>query len=185
MEYKGATIGAIILFGLMFVGAIFMLQPDPEGDGHGHDHEHSNTPRPKVVGSVPDPQPDKIDADADTEYTILSSGLGYKILRKSDKPKAKPSDAVAVAYKGWTIDENGESVFDSSYGKAEPYIAVDPPWGVIEGWKQAMPLVGEGGMLEIKVPARLGYGKRGSGKIKPNSTLYFRMEILKIFTENN
>ena len=84
MEYKGATIVAMVIFGLLFVGAIFMMQPDPEAAGEGddaEDHKH----RPKVVGKVPEPQPDKIDPDADTEYRDHPSGIRYKILRKSDK----------------------------------------------------------------------------------------------------
>lgn len=178
MEYKGATIAAMVIFAMLFVGAIFMMKPDPENP------EDPNLPTlkgPKVVGKVPAPQPDNIDEDADTEYTELPSGLKYKILRKSDKRKPSQRDAVAVAYKGWT---EGGKTFDSSYGRDPPYFELNPPWGVIEGWKQAIPLLGEGGMMEIEIPPELGYADQGSGDIEPNSTLFFKVEILKIFTDD-
>ena len=176
MEYKGATIAAMVIFGLLFVGALLMTQPDSnDEDGEGSGKSRSNS---KVVGRVPDPQPDNIDEDADTEYTELPSGLKYKILRKSDGKKATPDNAVAVAYKGWT---KGGQVFDSSYGRSTPYFAVNPPWGVIEGWKEALPLLGEGGMMEVEIPPILAYGENGQGKIEGNATLWFKMEILKVF----
>lgn len=174
MEYKGATIVAILLFVLLFVGALFMLRKDTATETDAKNRDSF----PKVGKAVPDPQPDKIDPDADTEYTELPSGLKYKILRKGTGPKPTPDDAVAVAYKGWT---EGGAVFDSSYGKERPYLEVNPPWGVIDGWKEALPLLNEGGMMEVEIPAELGYGPNAVGSIASNSTLWFKIEILKVF----
>ncbi len=177
MEYKGATIAAILIFGMLFVVAVIMIQPDAEERAEMKE-KADHAARPIVTGRVPDPQPDLIDADADKEFTELPSGLKYRILRKSDNPKPTHHDAVAVAYKGWT---KGGQVFDSSYGRETPYFELNPPWGVIEGWKEGIPLCGEGGMLELEIPAELGYGTSGSGSIQPNSTLWFQVEVLKIF----
>ncbi len=44
-----------------------------------------------------------------------------------------------------------------------------------------MQLVGVGGMIELWVPARLGYGIEGSpGSVPPNATLHFIVELLKV-----
>lgn len=174
MEYKGATIAAIVLFALLFVGAVFIVLAKNDGEQDGKPDRNG----PTVKGKVPDPQPEAIDEDAETEYTELPSGLKYRILRKSDKRKPTHRDAVAVAYKGWV---QGGREFDSSYRKNPPYFSLNPPWGVIEGWKEGIPLVGEGGMIELEIPAELGYGNNPAGSIDPNSTLWFKVEVLKIF----
>ncbi len=44
-----------------------------------------------------------------------------------------------------------------------------------------MPLVGEGGMIELEVPGELGYGPEGSGAIPPNATLHFVIEVIRVF----
>ena len=44
-----------------------------------------------------------------------------------------------------------------------------------------MQLVGEGGMIELWIPARLGYGAQGSGRdVPPNATLHFIVELLSV-----
>ncbi|MEC9092088.1 MAG: FKBP-type peptidyl-prolyl cis-trans isomerase [Planctomycetota bacterium] len=177
MEYKGATVGAIVLFGLLFIGAVFMTQPDPES----RETVKKGKPSPVISGRIPKPQPEKIDEDAETEFTERPSGLKYRILRKSDKAKPTHQDSVAVAYKGWT---KGGQVFDSSYGRDPPYFELKGGgWGVIEGWKEGIPLCGEGGMLELEIPYELAYGESGHGpKIGPKATLWFQVEVLKIFS---
>ena len=40
--------------------------------------------------------------------------------------------------------------------------------------------VGEGGKIELYVPAALGYGERGNQGIEPNSTLIFNVELCKV-----
>lgn len=37
-----------------------------------------------------------------------------------------------------------------------------------------------GGERRVTIPARLGYGKSGSGPIPPNSTLIFDLKLLEI-----
>ena len=44
-----------------------------------------------------------------------------------------------------------------------------------------MQLIGVGGMIELWVPARLGYGTAGSGgDVPPNATLHFVVELLEV-----
>ena len=109
-------------------------------------------------------------------YTTTDSGLGYRILRKSDGNKPKATDKVTVHYKGWLEDE---TEFDSSYKRGQP--ATFPLNAVIAGWTEGLQLIGEGGMIELKIPSELGYGERGAGGlIPPNATLFFQVELEKI-----
>ena len=117
-----------------------------------------------------------IDDDAPEEFTETDSGLKYRILRKSDGEKATVTDSVTVNYRGW-LDDRTE--FDSSYKRGEPISF--PLGGVIPGWTEGMQLVGVGGMIELTIPAELGYGAQGAGAaVPPNVTLHFLVELISV-----
>lgn len=121
-------------------------------------------------------EPGPQDKDAPKEFTTTKSGLKYRILRKSEGAKPKSKDSVTVHYKGWL--DNGKE-FDSSYARGEEISF--PLNGVIPGWTEGLQLVGEGGMIELEIPSKLGYGSRGAGNvIPPNATLHFLVELKKI-----
>ena len=121
-------------------------------------------------------EPGPADPDAPTEFSGTPSGLKYKILRKSDGPKPKPSDSVLAHYRGW-LDDGTE--FDSSYARGEP--TAFPLSGVIPGWTEGLQLIGTGGMIELEIPSELGYGQRGAGAdIPPNARLHFIVELIEI-----
>ncbi len=121
-------------------------------------------------------EPGPTDRFVPMAYTKTASGLQYRILRKSDGAKPKATDKVTVHYRGWLKDE---TEFDSSYKRDAP--ATFPLTAVIKGWTEGLQLIGEGGMIELQIPPDLGYGERGAGgKIPPNSTLFFLVELKKI-----
>ena len=106
----------------------------------------------------------------------LASGLQYKVLKSNPSGKSpKATDTVRVHYRGTLV--NGEE-FDSSYSRNQP--AEFPLNGVIPGWTEGVQLMKEGEKWELYIPANLGYGSRGQGKIQPNSTLIFEIELLKV-----
>jgi len=118
----------------------------------------------------------KQDDDAPTEFTLRTSGLKYRILRNSDGEKPNRYSNVKVHYRGWL--DNGV-VFDESYKRGEPVEL--PLQRVIPGWTEGLQLVGKGGMIELEIPAELGYGKEGKGKDIPGgATLHFVVELLNI-----
>jgi FKBP-type peptidyl-prolyl cis-trans isomerase len=121
--------------------------------------------------------PGKIDEDASREFQKTTSGLKYRILRKSEKAKPVATNSVEVDYKGWLDDG---TIFDSSYRRPE---SISFPLNrVIKGWTEGMQLVGEGGMIELEIPSDLGYGDQGTpgGPIPPKATLHFIVELIKI-----
>jgi FKBP-type peptidyl-prolyl cis-trans isomerase len=121
-------------------------------------------------------EPGPADKDAPKEFKATDSGLKYRILRKSDGAKPKKANTVKVHYRGW-LDDGKE--FDSSYARNEP---IKFPLGrVIPGWTEGMQLVGEGGMIELEIPSKLGYGAQGvPGTIPPNATLHFLVELIDV-----
>ena len=98
------------------------------------------------------------------------------MLRAGNGAKPTAAQKVKVHYHGWL---DGGKVFDSSYDRGETI-----SFGlnqVIKGWTEGMQLVGEGGMIELTIPADLGYGARGAGGvIPPNATLHFLVELIAV-----
>jgi FKBP-type peptidyl-prolyl cis-trans isomerase len=133
-----------------------------------------------MAADVPHPQlpagAGAIDAAAPKAFATTGSGLQYRVLRKGAGASPKATNTVKVNYHGWLDDGK---VFDSSYQRGE---AIEFPLnGVIPGWTEGMQLVGQGGMIELLIPANLGYGARGAPPvIPPNATLHFLVELLDV-----
>ena len=117
----------------------------------------------------------KVDKEAPKTLTETKSGLKYRVLRKGDDKKPKATSKVEVNYHGWL--DNGK-VFDSSYDRSESISF--PLNGVIPGWTEGMQLVGKGGMIELEIPYKLGYGESGTQGIPPKATLHFLVELIDI-----
>lgn len=107
---------------------------------------------------------------------VTPSGLQYKVLKEGDGDMPKATDTVTVNYKGTLIDG---TEFDSSYSRGQP--ATFPVNGVIPGWTEALQLMKTGAKWQLFIPSDLAYGERGAGgKIGPNSTLVFDVELISI-----
>jgi len=80
---------------------------------------------------------------------FTSSGLYYKIIESGSAAHPDTNSNVTVAYKGYFLsgaifDENDYTTFKLN--------------NLIEGWKEGIPLIGEGGEITLLVPSHLGYG---------------------------
>lgn len=107
----------------------------------------------------------------------LPSGLQYKVITQGTGKTPKATDQVTTHYRGTLIDG---TEFDSSYKRGKPAtFAVNQ---VIPGWTEALQLMKEGDKWQLFVPAKLGYGDRGvpGGKIGPNATLIFDIELISV-----
>jgi len=109
------------------------------------------------------------------QVVTLPSGLQYKVLADGTGKTPKSQDEVTVHYRGTFIDG---TEFDSSYkrGKPESFQV----GGVIAGWTEALQMMKEGSKWELFVPSGLAYGERGMGRIPPNSTLIFEVELISV-----
>ncbi|MEQ1664535.1 MAG: FKBP-type peptidyl-prolyl cis-trans isomerase [Bdellovibrionales bacterium] len=104
------------------------------------------------------------------------SGLQYKVIKKGSGASPKATDQVEVNYEGHTIDGK---VFDSSYKRKTP--AQFGVSQVIPGWTEALHLMKPGAEYELYIPSTSAYGPQRQGDdIPPNSTLIFKVELLKI-----
>jgi len=105
-----------------------------------------------------------------------ASGLQYTIEKEGDGPSPTKDDKVTVNYKGTLL--SGET-FDSSYDRGQP--ATFPLANVIPGWTEGLQLLKAGGKAKFWIPSALAYGERGAGgKIGPNETLVFEVELISI-----
>ncbi len=105
----------------------------------------------------------------------LPDGLQYKVLAEGPGNTPKATDTVQVNYRGTFIDG---TEFDSSYKRGQPAtFQVD---GVIKGWTETLQLMKVGSKWQLFIPPYLAYGERGMGRIPPNSTLIFEIELLSI-----
>lgn len=109
--------------------------------------------------------------------TTLPSGLQYEIMKAGTGPKPTKTDKVTVHYHGTLLDG---SVFDSSVTRGQP--ATFGVTQVIAGWTEALQLMPKGSKWKLFIPSNLAYGERGGpgGKIGPNTTLIFEVELLEI-----
>lgn len=107
----------------------------------------------------------------------LSDGMYYKVLKSGKGTRPKADSTVEVHYKGTLI--NGTK-FDSSYDRGKP--TSFPLNRVIKGWTIALQKMQPGDKWEVVIPSELAYGATGAprGKIGPNETLIFEIELLKV-----
>lgn len=112
---------------------------------------------------------------SESEFITTASGLKYKILKEGTGSYPKATDTVTVHYRGTLMDG---TEFDSSYNRGNAISF--PLTQVIPGWTEGLQLVRTGGQIRLKIPPNLGYGDRSAGKIPPNSTLLFDVELIGI-----
>ena len=103
----------------------------------------------------------------------LSSGLHY-IIEEEGTGTEFPSvtSDVTVRYTGYLLDG---FVFDQTEGNNTIEFNLG---GVIEGWRQGIPLFKRGGKGKLLIPSDLGYGNVQVGPIPPGSVLVFDIELV-------
>jgi FKBP-type peptidyl-prolyl cis-trans isomerase len=72
------------------------------------------------------------------------------------------------------------SKFDSSKDRGQPFSFRLGAGQVIRGWDEGLVGMREGGVRKLTIPPHMGYGDRAAGRIPPNSTLLFEIELIKV-----
>ena len=98
---------------------------------------------------------------------------------------ATAGDEVSVHYTGWLYDQNAPDMrgeqFDSSRDRGQPFVFRLGTGRVIRGWEEGVAGMRRGGKRELHIPAWLGYGEDGAGRvIPPGASLVFEVELLDI-----
>ena len=104
----------------------------------------------------------------------LPGGVQYKVIKEGNGPIPADTSLVKVHYVGRTLEKDGE--IDNSYNRKEPVTMRCNQ--VITGFTEALVHMPEGSIWEIYIPQELAYGEREQGKIKPFSTLIFKLELI-------
>jgi peptidylprolyl isomerase len=105
-----------------------------------------------------------------------ASGMKYVDLKVGDGATPRMGQRVRVHYIGKL--ENGKE-FENSYNQGPP-AEFTVGSGLIKGWNEALQTMKVGGKRRITLPPDLAYGPTGSGKIPPNATLTFEIELLGV-----
>ena len=111
--------------------------------------------------------------------TKTPTGLEYWDLKVGSGTTAVKGKSVSVHYTGWLT--SGKK-FDSSVDRNQPFGFTLGAGQVIPGWDQGVAGMKVGGKRQLRIPADLGYGARGTpgGPIPPNATLIFDVELLGV-----
>jgi FKBP-type peptidyl-prolyl cis-trans isomerase len=120
----------------------------------------------------------KEEAAAWPNAITTSSGLQYVILQEGTGNETPAEGAIVkVHFTGKLLDG---TKFDSSYerGRGEPIEFVVGYGQVIKGWDEAFLTMKRGEKRVLIIPANLGYGSSGKGKVRPNATMIFDVELV-------
>lgn len=106
---------------------------------------------------------------------VTGSGLRMIIHKEGNGQIPVTGQTVKVHYTG--ILENGKQ-FDSSHDRGRPFTFQLGQGRVIKGWDEALALMSKGEKRTLIIPPSIGYGAKGGGKIPPNATLIFEVELI-------
>jgi len=122
---------------------------------------------------------------AQKNMITLPSGLRYEVLTaaKEGGIQATPGKTVYVHYTGYL--NNGSdglgTKFDSSVDRGEKFSFKLGVGQVIRGWDEGVAQMKVGQKIRLYIPAALGYGSRGAGRlIPPNADLIFDIELFDV-----
>jgi FKBP-type peptidyl-prolyl cis-trans isomerase FkpA len=114
------------------------------------------------------------------------SNYGVEVidLRTGNGTEVRVGRGVSVFYTLWLHDptqpESKGELIETNVG-GSPYSALIGYGYVIAGWDVGLPGMKVGGLRRLIVPPQAAYGSSGNGKIPPNSTLVFEIELLGVY----
>ena len=117
--------------------------------------------------------------DLGPDTVTTPSGLRWKEVKVGTGPSPTKRQWLAVHYEGYLTDG---TLFDSSRKRGQPFRFTFGMGVVIKGWDEGLASMKVGGVRRLVLPPDLAYGAAGApgGKIPPNATLVFDIELLEI-----
>jgi FKBP-type peptidyl-prolyl cis-trans isomerase FkpA len=104
------------------------------------------------------------------------SGLYIRDIEVGTGTAARRTSTVSVRYTGYLADG---TILDTT-GSGEPTTFRLGGREVIAGWDEGIPGMRVGGVRRLVVPPGLGYGKRGTAGVPPNTTLVFDIQLIDV-----
>lgn len=105
-----------------------------------------------------------------------SSGLLFRVLEQGDGPSPELTDRVKVNQR--ILSVNGKVIADTYKAGMPDEFSLQE---AIEGIREGLQLMKQGGRFEFVIPPELAWGKRGVGdKIGPNAVLIFDVRLLQV-----
>jgi peptidylprolyl isomerase len=116
-----------------------------------------------------------------SDYIDISGdgGLLKKITEEGTGEVCPSTGYEVVAHYTGTLDDGG--VFDSSRSRGQTFKFGIGKGQVIKGWDQGFASMKKGEKAILRCREDYAYGKSGSGKIPPNATLNFDVELIDFF----
>ena len=122
-------------------------------------------------------KPTALDSSGLPEPDPKAEELGKAVLVEGSGAVVEDGDQIVVDYIGQVYD--GDKPFDNGFTRPDPTIFKIGEGAVIDGWDQGLVDVKVGSRVLLRVPPKLGYGKKGQGEDIPGgSTLYFVVDVL-------
>lgn len=112
-------------------------------------------------------------SEKDPDLKEIAPGLWFRDVKEGLGEVCPAGASVTVHYAGWLTDG---TEFDSSRKRGET--AQFSLNGVIRGWTLGIPGMKPGGIRKLVIAPAMGYGDQNKGKIPPNSTLIFEVELI-------
>lgn len=103
------------------------------------------------------------------------NGLVVEDQRLGQGEAAAMGDQLELHYTGYLKDG---SAFDTTTDGRAPFRVALGDKRMIDAWNQGLVGMKAGGLRTLRVPAKLGYGKRAPGKIPPHAPLVFRVQLI-------
>jgi FKBP-type peptidyl-prolyl cis-trans isomerase len=120
------------------------------------------------------------DPEPPAKVVKTASGLKYENLKEGKGKAAKKFDKVEVHYTLWLAADKKKKV-GSSADRRQPFSFTVGKGEVIKGFDEGVAGMKVGDKRKLMVPAKLGYGEKGAGKvIPPDADLVFEVELLAI-----
>ena len=159
---------------IIFIADILDIQPPPPPplEQLVGDQKPSPEGYPEVTITAGQPEVTLPDGDVPTSYGVATviDGEGAMVYDGA---------TVVVNYHG--VNWNTGETFDSSFERGQP--ATFPTSGVIPGFRDGLVGQSVGSRVLITIPPALGYGPQGGtgdGRIGPEDTIFFVVDILGI-----
>jgi len=137
-------------------------------------HKNGGKECPEVQITAPESEAGQVQQYLDSHnITAIKDkrGFFYTLDQKSSGKHPNACSNVSVGYIGKLTDG---SIFDQT-----EKVSFDLG-NLIDGWKEGIPLVGEGGIITLYLPPSLGYGARGSGPVPSNAITIFTITLHKV-----